>query len=1292
MALLVKKYPVFEDNQVLTSSQLNNLVEYLDEQNRMTRVALIGVGIACGLEIKCESSDGGDSLTISKGVGVTSEGYLVKMCGDCVMTRVRPYIKLESVDYDPFEDAAGIQDIVLHELLSADAETDPTDDVQDFNKEEYEDYAVLLYIECFDKDLKSCLGKSCDELGIDRFLNLRKLLISSSDLVKVLERTEGGYQDIDFSDQFTLPQVIMPRSLFKAGSPESENYGMYVFNFVSSVSSIYSELIAALTESYNAYEPALGPIYGENPFESAVFQNIQNEWISYATGGDGSPLQLLGVQYFYDFIKDLILAYIEFRDNACDLLSLCCPDTDRFPKHLILGILDQTEVNGTTSEARHGFTQTPIYGNQKGLLAHVVKLHQKIVLLIESFDLDRLRIPKEKELTTKVTPSCEKKSYLSDRTIPFYQDISKSSQFGLTGTLEELWRGNNKPRLGRNVLSYDKHLPFELPIDEVTTPLDFDLDAYDFLRIEGHVGQHVKEVMEQLESIKSQKNLEFEVKPVYLGSKGLELGYPECLCSDIQPDYSIWRNKTLYFLKTVLSITTLLGNLIDKKDSLSDAFLTSFRSESKSETIANSFNDASDFAKKKSTTRSDFNPISVNPVKFSNISDIGLNVNSNNWEYAGHQVINSFDNIAQAEKKATNNKASLATNNLSTNAIISEYLNIFNDCLCKLIDSMKVDLKEFDLEEWKKHYSCMYDVHIDIMKRIGSGATNSKASLQAYVIIIIYCLFYQALCFLGIWPYITVGVLTDTLKFRKEKFQEALKFSNFLKTQPGVDHKAGVPPGGTFLLLYLSKLESEIGTSEMFDNIFEGGKGSRDSQNLFEGLKERLEEIDIVHEQFEGMVVGDFTLNGACCDDCGDMPNAALTLDPLGLPICGTVIPITDQEETNNSTFFNEYRPLNKKMISHVYDRENYRTRNTSVPKHGTLKFDLVASSFEVNIVDGRKGEPKKIERMTYTVNTQSVEEFHKSFPNVGILTDEFNYEIYDITRNNEVVCQNKVTIFIPIISKDFDQEPELAEVVGNVVEKSANGPPIFDATVKVLSANVDEVKTNDDGTFILSDVPFGNYILSVSKPGFITKEVTIDVKSTSTDAKTIILISQDVIIDLTVDLRDLFKEIKVKEGSTESIRIAKNYVNKSKANDTLMKKLINEGSIDVRPTLEASAVTINEFSKSNDLKVARLNKEFSARRDELTEVFQSVDGKEKKIFSSAIETLTTSYFDRLSIAQPKTLSTTSVKTLKETTIAFNKAKDLSMKAVVAKWVRNERGNVSTNFTNSLKLNLKINR
>src|SRR6185436_18964358 len=73
----VNQFPEYVADQLLMAEDLNNMYGYLDEQERLTRTSMIGIGIVCGLEVKTLAD--GTKLTITRGVGDTSEGYLIKM-------------------------------------------------------------------------------------------------------------------------------------------------------------------------------------------------------------------------------------------------------------------------------------------------------------------------------------------------------------------------------------------------------------------------------------------------------------------------------------------------------------------------------------------------------------------------------------------------------------------------------------------------------------------------------------------------------------------------------------------------------------------------------------------------------------------------------------------------------------------------------------------------------------------------------------------------------------------------------------------------------------------------------------------------------------------------------------------------------------------------------------------------------------------------------------------------------------------------------------------------------------
>src|SRR6266850_6639765 len=80
-------YSVFEKDQVLTHEQLNSVASYLDDQGRLTRVYLLGVGVVCGLRPSLE----GDTVKITKGVGVTTDGDLLRLAADTVFDQFKAY-------------------------------------------------------------------------------------------------------------------------------------------------------------------------------------------------------------------------------------------------------------------------------------------------------------------------------------------------------------------------------------------------------------------------------------------------------------------------------------------------------------------------------------------------------------------------------------------------------------------------------------------------------------------------------------------------------------------------------------------------------------------------------------------------------------------------------------------------------------------------------------------------------------------------------------------------------------------------------------------------------------------------------------------------------------------------------------------------------------------------------------------------------------------------------------------------------------------------------------------------
>src|SRR3954471_12048865 len=90
-------FNIFEKTQVLTHDQLNQLGSYLDDQERLTRVAGIGVGLCCGFRPSLAEF----KIRVSKGVGATTDGDLFRFGADVFFDRYKPYDEAAPV-YAPF--------------------------------------------------------------------------------------------------------------------------------------------------------------------------------------------------------------------------------------------------------------------------------------------------------------------------------------------------------------------------------------------------------------------------------------------------------------------------------------------------------------------------------------------------------------------------------------------------------------------------------------------------------------------------------------------------------------------------------------------------------------------------------------------------------------------------------------------------------------------------------------------------------------------------------------------------------------------------------------------------------------------------------------------------------------------------------------------------------------------------------------------------------------------------------------------------------------------------------------
>jgi hypothetical protein len=687
--------------------------------------------VVCGLEVSYDAA--GKKLTISKGTGITSEGYLISL-GECINVKYGLYKLPAGTIYEPFVDSKNEQDIKLFELLTESADDGPEDLPLD-DATFLSDKVVLLFIESFDKDLKSCLGKSCDELGKERILTLRKLLISKTDLQKVWNRTNTGKLDAVFPEKFKLPVVNLQRVLFNPDKTHSTDFKAFSKNYSDAVLQVFDKLIDAFAETYDIYRPLLLKSYGEkNPFTNnpvlgrlAKIQNFLND-------ADATMNSYHGVQYVYDLFLDLILAYNEFKNAAFDLMSECCADMSRFPKHLMIGeAIPPASSVCEMSEFRHHFVQPPVYNLQKLLVQRTISLHNRIVLMIEMFDLKRINDTKgfeSKKSHIRITPSFEKTTLLSQRSIPWYYNVNKTSSYSALGTLQDYWNFDVSrkcvPETDGLVLNYDDQANDQsTPKTKLATPLFYDIQDYPFLRIEGQTGFDFDTALEQINKLKTQFNLPFNTLALQLDTNAatLALDY-KCGFEDIQEEYR--------FLK--LSFCRFTGDIHEM-----------------------------------------------------------------------YKFIRENENLIFNGEKEGNQSELLKK--------IEEIV----ETLSKLCESMPECFSQFDFEEFQSIYKSLLETSIELLLidlkllekiNIKKEDAEKQVSLingfiqriSPVVNKIVDLLFYNR--FLRLY-----------FSFKRREFylkRTTGVFSNYIRKHPGIEHQAGVPKGGTFILVYINNSNKTV--------------------------------------------------------------------------------------------------------------------------------------------------------------------------------------------------------------------------------------------------------------------------------------------------------------------------------------------------------------------------------------------------------------------------------------------------------------------------------------------------
>ncbi len=507
-----KHYPVFETNQILTSTHLNQLREYLDEENRITRTKLSGFGIVCGLEMKFESPS--REIIINKGYGISSDGYLIELENNSNYTHYKVYTYQGETPYPPW--IKDKKQIEILEIFNKDVEESKK--LSTVAPGDFIDKVAVLYLELEDENLQTCMAKGCDHKGKKRVFKIRVLLIKKEDLDAI------SLENIITRDE-DLKEINIDR-LYGDSLKDVGNYNKIRDGYKLIVNK-YKKIIAnEITAAHTKYAGFLGL----KDIELPKNDDLKNKDFKSKT-----------FQYAYDFLKDLILAYDEFRGLALEIEKECYYDIPKFPQHLMLGLVNHGKIPETESdEYRNYFINAPLSCCLDEKILKSQWLFQRILVMIQSF-IDGDTLVNNHDI--KITPSREEPFPLGERSIPYYYDIDTYPD------LVRLWNPDltfkNKED---SCLSYSED------------QLQYSIDTYPFFRIEGHLEKNYQEVKSSLLTKKNDYNLPFEIIALQISQQAtgsIEIK-DNCGWRDLQTEYISARNSLLCLIQNlILSLENL---------------------------------------------------------------------------------------------------------------------------------------------------------------------------------------------------------------------------------------------------------------------------------------------------------------------------------------------------------------------------------------------------------------------------------------------------------------------------------------------------------------------------------------------------------------------------------------------------------------------------------------------------------------------------------------------------------------------------------------------------------------
>lgn len=841
---ITTQYHSYTVDQVLTHYQLNETIDYFEDQDRLTRVFLLGTGIVCGFKVSLNADK--DAITISQGNGITTDGDLIKLVKDAdnAAEKARTKQKLSKIDFSniiyksftPFTDSNakyppfrnGDTIIPIFEILPVKADGSPSLNANQLPLSQFsniENFVVVLYLENYPKEAAKCSGIDCDNQGIEEVNNLRVLLIQKSDVDAFVNRNDTIWKEFndDDADLNSLPEIRLRRVMLNR------------INSSSDLNKAYNRIIFSQSEELRrAFVTLLRNFrrFGS----SSIYSEINNHFLTlFKEERDDA-------QYRYDLLKDLIDTYTEIKELVNHTKVLCNPDINAFPKHLLLGVTkpstDEKDVY------RHSFYKSHILSDDVENSDRINSLILRFYHMLREFNL---RIPND-EVT--ITPS-NLNVLLGKKAIPVYYNLPRH--------LIRYWDyDKSKVYKEKTNLSYHKSLLSS--DDHIQNPLVYNLEPYNFFRIEDVHGKEYKSAFSEIDQLRLSKGLNFDIQCLSIDMKldDIDLKEYDCQFKDLQMHLSSWKIEQECLYKEAIEFLSgfstkdkgghnyfdkLPKKVVDKSTRASGLAFSALATALANKKVIASKGTSEIIEPsetKKIVFQDEYTPIENNTQSVQFIKGV--------MEFEG-SILDDTEDLGSIMSEVFNIKYPLSESDYSS-LLKAEVIKRIPDYSqwTKPDRELRVDtplriaasIKALSLyipttidqinETLLSNYSTALTNLCNLVKKsfntINSNLNNAsieytKVGFEESYLNLISRL--KENCCAA--DYLTI--LFQEVIDRKKKILNSLLFENYVEKHPGMEHLCGVPNGGTYIL------------------VFEGGK-TRNSN----------------------LVVADFSLPYLCCSDC----------------------------------------------------------------------------------------------------------------------------------------------------------------------------------------------------------------------------------------------------------------------------------------------------------------------------------------------------------------------------------------------------------------------------------------